>query len=124
MSDSDDESEYKSDSSDDTAELISNLTSKQNEPLFDRPTTYETAEWIDYLKKARNDLQESAISATPIIQSALDMLSDALLARMSGSGATCFGIYPDSQSAATAAIRISSQKPDWWIVETVFGGSP
>jgi len=37
---------------------------------------------------------------------------------MSGSGATCFGLYPDAGAAQAAADRIAAAHPDWWVVAT------
>jgi 4-diphosphocytidyl-2-C-methyl-D-erythritol kinase len=37
---------------------------------------------------------------------------------MSGSGSTCFGIYPDQNAASAAQSRISASHPDWWVVAT------
>jgi 4-diphosphocytidyl-2-C-methyl-D-erythritol kinase len=40
---------------------------------------------------------------------------------MSGSGATCFGLYPGPEAAARAAVRIRSERPGWWVSETMLG---
>jgi 4-diphosphocytidyl-2-C-methyl-D-erythritol kinase len=47
----------------------------------------------------------------------LGMFSDALISRMSGSGATCFGIYPSVQASKVAAARIKKSNPDWWVAD-------
>ena len=65
-----------------------------------------------------NDLTESAITIAPDIQkvlSALNTVGDCLLARMSGSGATCFGIFKTKLHAKRAASEIATKNPDWWI---------
>ena len=65
-----------------------------------------------------NDLTESAITIAPDIQkvlSALNSAGDCLLARMSGSGATCFGIFKTKRHAKRAASEIATKNPDWWI---------
>ncbi|MGB7270370.1 MAG: 4-(cytidine 5'-diphospho)-2-C-methyl-D-erythritol kinase, partial [Albidovulum sp.] len=49
------------------------------------------------------------------VLAALTSMSGCLLARMSGSGATCFGIFADQTLAAAAARTISDAKPDWWV---------
>jgi 4-diphosphocytidyl-2-C-methyl-D-erythritol kinase len=40
---------------------------------------------------------------------------------MSGSGATCFGLYDDAEAAARAAARLRAERPGWWVVETMLG---
>jgi 4-diphosphocytidyl-2-C-methyl-D-erythritol kinase len=63
----------------------------------------------------RNDLQPAAISLQPVIRTVLTALqstSGCLLARMSGSGATCFALYPDAGEAQRAAERLPD--PGWW----------
>ena len=64
----------------------------------------------------RNDLEAPAIGLAPVIGTVLDTLAalpGALLSRMSGSGATCFALFP-TQAAAEAASRVLQRK-DWWI---------
>ena len=72
---------------------------------------------IDYLKSTRNDLQAPAIALCPPISEVLDALSasDALFARMTGSGATCFGIFENDEAAAVAAKAIATRHKDWWV---------
>ena len=72
--------------------------------------------FVAWLARQRNDLQAPAITLAPQISGALQALGDAELARMSGSGATCFGIYPDRAAAAAAAARIARDNPGWWCV--------
>lgn len=69
----------------------------------------------------RNDLEAPAIGIAPAVGEALGALradGAALLARMSGSGATCFAVYADDAALAAAAGRIAAQRPDWWVVPT------
>lgn len=76
-------------------------------------------EWtVSRLKVLRNDLQPIAVETTPVIAevlAALEESSGCLLARMSGSGATCFGIYPSDSAASEAAQIISRRCPQWWV---------
>jgi 4-diphosphocytidyl-2-C-methyl-D-erythritol kinase len=65
------------------------------------------------LAAASNDLAAAARALVPEIGEVLAALGDALLARMSGSGATCFGLYEDAAAAARAAARIA--RPGWWV---------
>ncbi|HWU04284.1 MAG TPA: 4-(cytidine 5'-diphospho)-2-C-methyl-D-erythritol kinase [Novosphingobium sp.] len=70
----------------------------------------------DILIAGRNDLEAPAISLCPLIADVLAALNEtgALVARMSGSGATCFAIYDDASACDAAAARIAAQHPDWW----------
>ena len=72
-------------------------------------------DFVGWLGDQRNDLQEAAISVAPVIAEALAALDDALVARMSGSGATCFGLYPDANTAKASAERIAAARPGWWV---------
>ena len=67
-----------------------------------------------------NDLTGAAVGLLPVIGEILERLQVAgcLLARMSGSGATCFALYPDDRSAEAAAAAIGGEHPDWWVVAT------
>ncbi len=67
------------------------------------------------LAPLRNDLQQAATALQPVIGEVLAVLAgtrDCLLARMSGSGASCFGLFADASIAASAAIAL--QRPGWW----------
>jgi 4-diphosphocytidyl-2-C-methyl-D-erythritol kinase len=77
--------------------------------------------WSDAEQLARslaathNDLEPPARSLAPVIGDALSALGgggDCLLARMSGSGATCFGLFPSAQAARQSANRI--RRDGWW----------
>ena len=77
---------------------------------------------IDYLRQQRNDLQTPAIHIAPVIGEVLAQIgkdNDCRLARMSGSGATCFGLYDNMEVAELAAQNINNVHPDWWVVATV-----
>lgn len=72
----------------------------------------------DILAQRGNDLTAAAISLRPAIGDVLKVLEAAdecLLARMSGSGATCFGLFDDAGGAARAAAVISQGRPEWWV---------
>jgi 4-diphosphocytidyl-2-C-methyl-D-erythritol kinase len=73
---------------------------------------------LPFLNRATNDLQAPARAIQPVIGEVLDALAavpDVVLARMSGSGATCFGLFKDEVSAANAAQRLSAANPRWWV---------
>lgn len=75
--------------------------------------------FIDWLATQRNDLEAPARSLAPEIGPVLDSLmatGGCKLVRMSGSGATCFGLYFDRETARSAADKLSAARPDWWVV--------
>jgi 4-diphosphocytidyl-2-C-methyl-D-erythritol kinase len=62
----------------------------------------------------RNDLEAPARTLAPVIGAVLASLSTARIARMSGSGATCFGLFESEAERDAAAARIGEEHPDWW----------
>ncbi|MBB3018873.1 4-diphosphocytidyl-2-C-methyl-D-erythritol kinase [Microvirga lupini] len=73
------------------------------------------------LEQTRNDLELPALKVQPLIGEALGLLRETdgcRLARMSGSGATVFGLYDDCEAAAKAAQGIRRLRPDWWVKAT------
>jgi 4-diphosphocytidyl-2-C-methyl-D-erythritol kinase len=77
------------------------------------------------LAKSRNDLESSAIKLAPVVADVLAELNGlpaCRVARMSGSGATCFGLFESSVSAAAAAGRFRRKHPSWWIRATTLAG--
>ena len=66
------------------------------------------------LEGSRNDLEAPAIAVVPEIRDVLDALAGARLARMSGSGAACFGLYESAAERDSAAERIRAERPGWW----------
>jgi 4-diphosphocytidyl-2-C-methyl-D-erythritol kinase len=74
--------------------------------------------FMTLLRKGRNDMEDAACVLAPIISDVLSVLSAApgcRLARMSGSGATCFAIFPDCRAAARAKKTILRAHPNWWV---------
>lgn len=70
------------------------------------------------LNERGNDLADPAIKVAPVIRDVLTALTDThgcLLARLSGSGATCFGLYETGARARLAAGQIQGDRPGWWI---------
>jgi len=93
-------------------------------PLSDLPDGKQISGWIEWLAASRNDLQDAAIKLTPVIEqtlAALEQTGSCQLARMSGSGATCFGLFANGDDARKAAETIASDHPDWWVVATQVG---
>jgi len=75
-------------------------------------------ELLARLEKGRNDLEDPACLQAPVIVDVLAVLRAARgckLARMSGSGATCFAIFGTPQAAAKAARAVRRQHPEWWV---------
>jgi len=84
----------------------------------------DAAGLVTYLKLTANDLQAPALEIAPAIGEALGELSrmpGCLLWRMSGSGATCFGVFEDHDAAAMAAIALERTHPKWWVTATTLG---
>jgi len=76
---------------------------------------------LDWLAGCRNDLQPAACDLQPVIGLVLEAIAatDACrLARMSGSGATCFGLFDDADAAGVAAERLRQAHPGWWVAAT------
>jgi 4-diphosphocytidyl-2-C-methyl-D-erythritol kinase len=76
------------------------------------------ADWVAALSLVGNDLEAPAMRIQPAISEVLAALrksAGALLARMSGSGATCFAIYSNGGEALAAADTIRRDHPDWWV---------
>lgn len=68
----------------------------------------------EWLSAQRNDLQAPAEAICPEIGAVLDRLAGAPLSRMSGSGATCFGLFPDQATAVEMANAVAKDT-DWWV---------
>ena len=83
------------------------------------PDPIETPQALaDFLAATRNDLEAPAVGLAPVIGDVLAALRaqpQALLARMSGSGATCFALSADEQGARDLALRISDDHRGWWV---------
>jgi 4-diphosphocytidyl-2-C-methyl-D-erythritol kinase len=75
-------------------------------------------DWIAALTRSGNDLERPALKVEPMIATVLDALrlaDGAKLARMSGSGATCFAIFENDADAQAAAAVISAAHSNWWV---------
>ena len=105
-----------------TPAIFNRLARRDNPPMPARLPGWHTAEnLIHWLATQRNDLEEAAIAEAPVIANVLQKLSataGCAIARMSGSGATCFGLYPDAQAAQQAADALRRDHPDWWVMPT------
>ncbi len=97
---------------------------------FSSPAAWrETADLDALLRRldaTRNDLEPPAIALAPEIGEALAALravAACRLARMSGSGATCFGVFAEADQAAEAAAALSSTRPGWWVAAAPVGAA-
>ncbi len=75
-------------------------------------------DWVEALAAGSNDLEAPATRIQPVIGKVLSALSatnGAWLARMSGSGATCFAIFENTAEAQRAAQKIQLDHPQWWV---------
>jgi 4-diphosphocytidyl-2-C-methyl-D-erythritol kinase len=100
-----------------TPQIFKTLASRDNAPMPDIPTLETAADFCDWLAHQRNDLQPPAISIAPVIQTVIDAIADTdcLIARMSGSGATCFGLFETVEDAKAARDTLRRAHPDWWV---------
>ncbi|MDB5549184.1 MAG: 4-diphosphocytidyl-2-C-methyl-D-erythritol kinase [Tardiphaga sp.] len=81
-------------------------------------------EWLRLLEKGTNDLEAPALAIQPVIADVLAALRAAdgvLLARMSGSGATCFALFADQPAAQAAAADLAQARPGWWVHAGLLG---
>ena len=77
--------------------------------------------WLLWLSKQRNDLEVPAQNLVPVIRDVLAALRAApgvALARMSGSGATCFALMQTDAARVALAAKMRQTHPDWWIAST------
>jgi 4-diphosphocytidyl-2-C-methyl-D-erythritol kinase len=86
------------------------------QPLTEAPA--DARALAEALAARRNDLTQAAISLEPVVGDMLALIAaqpGCLLARMSGSGATCFGLFADATTAQPAAAAVTAAQPGWWI---------
>jgi 4-diphosphocytidyl-2-C-methyl-D-erythritol kinase len=98
-----------------TAEVFRARTAEFSAPAALPASWPDAAAMANDLLKLRNDLQPPAIALCPVIGvvlSALAAVPGCLLARMSGSGGTCFGLFRDAPTAEAAARALA--RPGWW----------
>jgi 4-diphosphocytidyl-2-C-methyl-D-erythritol kinase len=88
------------------------------------PVSWDAGTVTGWLGEQRNDLEAPALLNTPAIGTALDAVraeGQARLVRMSGSGATVFGLYEDAAAAARAAQSLAEAQPGWWVRQARLG---
>lgn len=111
-----------------TAEVYGGLKAR---PLEAPTTTAEPPDFassfdrlVDYVAPRGNDLEAPAMALLPAIGkvlAALRALDGARLARMSGSGATCFALFAAPLEAHRAAVALAQEEPAWWIAASALG---
>jgi 4-diphosphocytidyl-2-C-methyl-D-erythritol kinase len=109
-----------------TAAVFRGLAHRDNAPMTNLPDGgfEDAAELCVWLGAQRNDLQEAATSLEPRIGETLELIArtSPLCTRMSGSGATCFGVYDDAAEAQIAAASIARARPDWYVKRATLQG--
>ena len=101
-----------------TPVVFRTLANKTNPPLV-LPLDLKTMDdWLSAMATMRNDLQPPAQQLQPAINDVCQALTEAgaILVRMSGSGATCFGIFDDGERAAATARTLSAAQPGWYVL--------
>ncbi len=108
-----------------TGEVFRRLETLKNPPLSPLPDRADIEGWMRWLAGQRNDLQGPALAVAPVIGQVLAAIQDTRgcrLARMSGSGATCFGLFGSDAQAQAAADAIAVENPGWWVRKVVLRG--
>ncbi len=107
-----------------TRDVFEKLGGRFSKPAQRFPRQISSAKKLARQLGARgNDLQKPAIELVPEIQTILDALArqkECMLSRMSGSGATCFGLFANADELAAAALAIRREHPDYWLAQTRF----
>jgi 4-diphosphocytidyl-2-C-methyl-D-erythritol kinase len=101
-----------------TSTVFQGLAQNEFSGLVNVPKLNEKNILIKFLKSTRNDLEKSAIKNYPAINdliNSLNLTSGCLVARMSGSGSTCFGLYEKKHEAEKAKKHLFNKFPNAWI---------
>ncbi|MCO6186926.1 4-(cytidine 5'-diphospho)-2-C-methyl-D-erythritol kinase [Rhizobium sp. L1K21] len=103
-----------------TPEIFRRLEKRVNAALPALPGICEQSLWLERMLDMRNDLEAPARALVPDIDIVLQLIkrSGAALVRMSGSGATCFGIFKTAQEADNAHAALERARPDWYWLRT------
>ncbi|MBN9233337.1 MULTISPECIES: 4-(cytidine 5'-diphospho)-2-C-methyl-D-erythritol kinase [Phyllobacteriaceae] len=103
-----------------TAAVFATLARRDNEGLPPLPKAIDFHSLRGWLEITRNDLEPAAEAIAPLIGKARAALlkAGAGFARMSGSGATCFGLFETGNVAKRAAATIRTRHPDWFVAAT------
>lgn len=111
-----------------TPAVFAALARRDNPPMPENlPHWPDAAALIRWLSEQRNDMADAACRLLPEIATVLQALAatdGCLLARMSGSGATCFAIHDSPETAQAAARNIAAAHPRWWVTPVRLGAPP
>ncbi|MES0130404.1 4-(cytidine 5'-diphospho)-2-C-methyl-D-erythritol kinase [Mesorhizobium sp. M0029] len=103
-----------------TPDVFNALEKRDNEGLPPLPRAFDFHSVRNWLEITRNDLESAAQAIQPPIGRAVSLLNRAGsgFSRMSGSGATCFGLFETGNVAKRAAAEIRSREPEWFVAAT------
>ncbi len=106
-----------------TASVFAGLNVRTGIGAMHPPGNEITSVWdlVSYLGGSGNDLEAPACAIAPSIDDVLVAIAHepgCVLAQMSGSGATCFGIFQEGPWARGAAERVAQDHPEWWVCGT------
>ena len=110
-----------------TGPVFAGLSQKNNPAMGPLPQFSGLGALVAWLDAMRNDLQGPACRIAPDIAdvlAAIDGAEGCLLARMSGSGGTCFGIFAAKDTGQAASRAIQAAHPDWWCAAAAVTGQP
>jgi len=109
-----------------TASVFAALTERDNPPGPAAPASgfRRFDDLVAWLAEQRNDLQATAERHCPPIAEVMAALAGAPLARMSGSGATCFALHAEEAAALAQAEAVRHARPDWWVVAAPVAAHP
>ncbi|MFD2814165.1 hypothetical protein ACFSYD_06005 [Paracoccus aerius] len=107
-----------------TPQVFAAMERRENDPLPPIPPFTGLADLADWLAATRNDLEAPAQAIAPLIGQVLKALraTGAAFARMSGSGATCFGLFDTAERASISATVLKQH--GWWAVATELAPPP
>ena len=110
-----------------TGAVFAGLGKEQRSPLPALPPRFRsTLDLVHWLRQTRNDLTDPARVVSLRAGAAAKVLAgdpDCAFARMTGSGATAFGLFMSEAAAERAAGRLRAAKPNWWVAAATTGGS-
>lgn len=107
-----------------TPQVFKALSRYDYTPMDVFPTFVDTDHCIGWLGEQRNDLQDAAVGLSPEISTVLGELgriAGCRLARMSGSGATCFGLFSTMEEASAGLEVLRATHPHWWLAAGALG---
>ena len=103
-----------------TPEVFRRFSTRFSAPLQYSGRRKSMQEWIADLSRYRNDLTDAALQVTPQIREVLQVIEatpNCHFARLSGSGATCFGVYDSAAAVSAAMNKLRANHPDWWVAQ-------